>query len=429
MNNRLAHLLLLTGLLTLSACGGGGGSSTNPTTTTSTAPYNVYSHAAVFSGMSTVYVWGANESGQIGNGTTVSSNLPVRAARFIDYSGIGVAAGANHTIAFQKYGTVRAWGFNGYGQLGNGVTADNQTPNSYTPVFVRKSRSSELLSGIVGVAAGGYFNLAVDRNGNVWSWGFNGNGQLGRQPRFVNSVFVPMSSQTAAPVQRAVDGSPLAGITVVAAGGSHSLALDLNGNVLGWGYNGYGQVGDPMTTGSNRIYPEQIVFTDPAEPGRVVRIVTIAAGGSHSLAVDDRGGVWGWGYNYFGQIGDGTTVDRPTPVKVILPAGSSISLVAAGLDHSLAYDAVHDTLYAWGYNTFGQLGTNSNSDSHLPVAIVGFSLKATLGTLPQLIASKGHNSMARKTDGSWWSWGDNFYGQLGVGSYTNSWSPVRVSGF
>lgn len=424
-------LLLLAGVM-LSACSSGGGDDTDETMTASSDPTNFYTHTAVFQNNTTVWTWGSNESGQLGNGTTSRSSIPVLAARFGNYSaGNGVATGTNHTLAFQKYSTIRAWGFNRYGQLGNGLTADGQTPNSKVPVAVRKKGSPSSLSGVTAVAAGGYFSLAVDRDGYVWSWGNNAYGQLGRQPYIANSVFVAMSSQTAdkvqTEVQTSVNGSPITGVISVAAGGGHSLALKGDGTVLAWGYNGYGQTGDAATIKSNTVYPFIVTFSDP--PRLDVRIVKIAAGGSHSLALDSDGYIWGWGYNYFGQLGNGKSganVYSAVPEKIPTLQIDPSSLIATGLEHSLAYDPVSDTLYAWGFNLYGQLGNGTTVNSSVPVVIDNFSLKILDGTLPASLVASGHHSHARKTDGSWWSWGDNVSGQLGNGSWTNSAVPVAV---
>jgi len=423
-------LLLLAGIAMLSACGSGG-TSTNSSNTASSDPSVFYPHTAVFLNNTTLYVWGGNESGQLGNGGTTYSSIPVRVARFANYSaGNGVSTGSNHTLAFQKYSTIRSWGFNRYGQLGDGVTADGQTPNRLLPVTVRKRGSKSSLSGVVAVAAGGYYSLALDRNSDVWSWGNNFYGQLGRYPRIVNSVFQALSSQTADRVQTDVNGSPFTGIISIAAGGSHSLALDVDGNVWAWGYNGFGQVGDGSTTKSNRLYPVKVIDVN----GTALRIVKIAAGGSHSLALDSDGHVWSWGYNYFGQLGNGLSGDNvysATPAKISIPAPGldSSALIAAGVDHSLAYDPVNDILYVWGFNLYGQLGTGNTLNSNVPVAIINFKQRFMTGTLPQYLSATGHSSYIGRFDGPWLSWGDNSTGQLGNGSTVNSSTPQRVKGF
>lgn len=426
-------VLLLVGVAMLTACSSGGGSDDNSGTTASSDPTVFYTHTAIFKNHTAVYTWGGNESGQLGINSYDYKNVPVRSlVRFVDYTGVGgVSVGSNHTLAFQKYRTVRAWGFNRYGQLGNGFNSNGQTPNSPVPVIVRKKGLNEPLSGVVGVAAGGYHSLAVDSDGKVWSWGNFSNGQLGRG--VINNTFVNFSSQVADSIPIPVNGSPFSSITAIAAGGSHSLALDSNGTVWSWGYNGYGQLGNATTLGMNGYYPTVLSLQN---------ITKIAAGGSHSLALDTSGNVWSWGYNHFGQLGDGTTTDKSTPVKVKTPSSTDlagITMIAAGLSHSLAYDATSEKLYVWGMNRYGQLGKDPSSSSQLPetrtpyepyaVEIPNFSLKAVTGSLPETLTAAGYHSHAMKTDGSWWSWGNNSSGQLGNGTTTDSWSPVRVIGF
>jgi alpha-tubulin suppressor-like RCC1 family protein len=427
MHRWKSYLLLVAVTALLSACGGGNNSNSSMTATSD--PLSFYQHTAVFVNNTTLYVWGANESGQIGNGTTSNSSVPVLATRFANYSaGNGVAIGSNHTLAFQKYSTVRAWGFNRYGQLGNGLTADNQTPNSSVPVTVRKWGSRASLSGVTAVAAGGYFSLALDRNGTVWSWGKNDHGQLGRLSN--QNTFGNYSSQMADKVIVAAASSPLTGVTAIAAGAAHALALKNDGTVWGWGYNEWGQVGDGSPHDRpNHFFPVLLPFVD--SPPRAVTIAKIAAGNSHSLALDSDGYIWAWGYNYFGQLGNnlhGENVYSETPIRIPGIQLTSAALIAAGASHSLAYDPVNDILYTWGCNVFGQLGDGTTSNRYTPVAINGFTLKVLNGTLPASISASWDHSHARKTDGSWWSWGENSVGQLGIGNQTNQFSPVRVRG-
>ena len=402
MQHRIMRTLCLAGaaavLVSLAGCGGSGDS--NSTTTTTAAPAVFYAHNAVFSNHTT-WAWGANESGQLGNGGTTASNVPVRVVGFANFS--GVAIGASHTLAFQKYSTVRAWGYNGFGQLGNGVIT-----NSSRPV-----KAGTTLSGVVAVAAGGYHSLALDRNGGVWAWGSNALGQLGSSITAVgllNSLPVQVPSDQ-------INGVFLDGVAI-AAGGSHSLAIKASdGTVWAWGNNNYGQLGSSRSDWSE---PKPV-------SGITGTVVKIAGGGSHSLALTSDGTIWAWGYNYFGQLGNGTTTNSTTPVAVTIPGLNGTALIAAGLDHSMAYDPLTDTLWVWGYNTYGQLGDGSTTNRTVPKAIPFFSLNVGGGTLPQIFAV-GHHSHARKTNGKWFSWGSNSSGQLGNGTIVDSRVPVPVSG-
>lgn len=405
--SRLSRLALpVVAASLLAACGG----SSSTSSTTSILPTTFYAHNAVFVNNTTLYTWGNNGSGELGR-TTGSALVPGFVLRFANYSaGNGVSLGANHTLAFQKYSTIRTFGYNGYGQLGNGTTT-----NSTTPVAVRKSRTSASLSGVTAVAAGGYHSLALDRNGNVWGWGNNTLGQLGR------GVFTNLSTMTA---ERVIEqgGLEISGVTKVAAGGNYSLALLNNGSVYAWGYNALGQLGIGNTESTNYAVP----ITS------LTGVAQIAAGGGHALALLNDGTVWAWGYNYYGQVGDGSTINRLTPVQVVdinnTPL-TGITMIAAGLDHSLAYNGATDTLYVWGYNGFGQLGFGDTTTRYKATPMTAIlTLGSTDTPFTRQLFALGHYSRVRKSDGSWWAWGENSSGQLGNNTATNSSIPIRING-
>jgi alpha-tubulin suppressor-like RCC1 family protein len=192
----------------------------------------------------TPWAWGLNDFGQLGDGTTTDSSVPVQVSNLTGV--VAVATGGVHSLALDSNGDVWAWGANFVGQLGDGTTT-----NSSVPVQVVN------LTGSVAVAGGGNHSLALDSNGNVWAWGeiF-----LGGAP-----------SGSTVPVQV----SNLTGVVAVAAGGDHSLALDSNGNVWAWGYNAFGQLGDGTTTDSSV----------PVQVSNLTGVVVVAAGGDHSLAI------------------------------------------------------------------------------------------------------------------------------------------------
>lgn len=202
----------------------------------------------------------------------------------------------------QEPGQAWAWGFNYYGQLGDGTTTD-----SNTPVEVQG------LTDAVSVAAGGFHNLALKQDGRVVSWGYNGLGQLGNG--------TTADSNTPVEVQGLTDA------VAVAVGGAHSLALKQDGTVVAWGYNESGQLGD----GTHRI-----VRYLPVEVEGLTDAVAIAAGESHSLAVKSDGTVVAWGWNFDGHLGDGTTTNRSTPVEV--QGLTDAVAIAGGFWHSLAIE-------------------------------------------------------------------------------------------
>ncbi len=247
-------------------------------------------HLAALQQDGTAWAWGWDDYGQCG--TMISSHsLPLQVPGL---SGVvAVAAGGWHTLALMEDGTVRAWGNNYYGQLGDGTTATR-----LAPVFVAG------LSDVAAIAAGWGYSAALRRDGTVWAWGNNYYGQLGNGSLTDSRAPVPASGLT--------------GVTAIAAGAGHVVALRANGTVRAWGYNEHGELGDGRPTPA-LPHPWGMAHYYSATPTPVsglTGVVSIAARFMHSLAVTTDGTVWGWGANYAGQVGDGTTVDRTVPVPV-----------------------------------------------------------------------------------------------------------------
>jgi len=251
----------------------------------------------------TAWAWGYNTSGQLGDDTTSGKHVPVQ----VKGSGgdgflsgvVQIAGGENHSVALKADGTVWAWGANGYGQLGNDTTV-----NSHTPVQVLGAGGSGFLSNVVAVAAGNKFSLALKEDGAVWAWGYNLYGRLGDN--------TTTKRKTPVQVHGVGDVGFLADITAIACGKGHCLALASNGTVYSWGLNGSGQVGDNST--ANRKTPIQVHGV--GDIGILSNVVAVAAGQTHSLALGDGSRLWSWGANGKGQLGDGTTATRKYPVLV-----------------------------------------------------------------------------------------------------------------
>jgi alpha-tubulin suppressor-like RCC1 family protein len=311
----------------------------------------------------------------------------------------GPRAGASTTN-----GAVYAWFDDDAGQLGNGLVGSEA--GSPTPI------PSQMPSGTTSfaVAAGQSHSLAVTSTGAVYAFGFNGRGQLGTGST-VNSP-IPVQSSLPSGVQ----------ITAVAAGWDDSLALTSTGSVYAWGMNKYGELGDG--TYHQRTTPVLVHF--PAG----VTIVSIAAGQYHSLAVSSTGTVYAWGYNGYGQLGNGTTVNSNLPGAVSLPAGEVATSVGAGDNHSLVVTSAGD-LYAWGRNTYGQLGNGTTTDSSLPVQVqlpAGVSATSVTGggVSPTSKVLEGDYSLAVTSTGSVYSWGFGGEAELGTGNLQNSSVPTLV---
>ena len=406
-NNIFCSLFLLLAVTALSACGS---SSSSPVSTTVPSSETIfYAHNLVFRNSTTLSV-GYNGFGQLGTGNNGARSVPGPLSQSFPFA--GVATGSNHSVAFFNNSTVRCWGYNGLGQLGDSSTVSSFVPVR-TVVFKNSSGATTGLSGIKAVAAGGHHTLALKNDDTLWAWGSNDSGQLG-----VGNIGVSLVAKKVT----GLTGAPFSNISSIAANGKHSL-VRANGAVWAWGLNSSGQAGrDPASTGASAdplnlssIYPE-------LQPG----ISAIAAGGGFSYAVraDDRT-VWAWGNNANGQLGNGTTVSSFKPVQVMKSAGiplDGVVQVAAGIQHGLARLA-DGTVWAWGYNHFGQLGNNKIDDS-------GYAVKVAtdaIGTATDIRAF-GSSSMAM-IGGAWYVWGDNSFGQLGIGSYSTVSIPVRMSGF
>ena len=410
--NRRTRLLIPGALLALALLSGCGSSSSD-TSTIPTAASIFYAHSAVFKNNSPsqlLYTVGYNGFGQLGDGTltTRTTAAPVagldRVNRF--------AAGGDHTLslAFTNVSSVFGWGSNQQGQIGAAKSTTGSDAHSKVPVKI------PLHGEVTDVAAGAFHSLAVVA-GQVRSWGFNGNGQLGDATLISNTT--PVAVVTAVPAS--TDTTPITGITSVAAGGSHSLALTADHKVYAWGNNGSGQLGkDPAGTSGTFSTTAELVQVNGAD---LANVVQIASGGGTSYARLGNGEVWFWGYN---------PVARATsfaPTKIVMPAGAAvIARISAGWDHLLLL-AGDSTLWGWGFNGYAQLGDGTQVSTAAPVQ-VRFSSTRVMDRVTS-ISAFGNHSMAR-SGGVWYGWGDNSNGQLGNPILTNDIGflsvPVRVGG-
>ncbi len=309
----------------------------------------------------TVWAWGSNLSGQLGDGTTTNRTTRVQVSGLTGI--VDVACGGGHSLALRSDGTVWSWGSNSLGQLGLGSGFSGST----TPARVA-------LPNVVAIGAGVNHSFAVQIDGTLWAWGSNSDRQLGDGTTLTRYLPVPVS------------GLP----PVLAAGGGqgHSLALAADGSVWAWGTNATGQLGDGTTT--PRAFPVPVSGLPQASTSQLAGASAVAAGSSHSLALLADGTVLGWGWNGEGQLGDGTTTTRLTPVRV--QGLSGVSEIAAGSGHGLALRSDR-TIRTWGYNGFGQLGDASMVNRLLPVQVVGI-------TDATLIGAGQQHSLALTGDGS-----------------------------
>jgi alpha-tubulin suppressor-like RCC1 family protein/fibronectin type 3 domain-containing protein len=379
----------------------------NGTTTDSTTPVTVGNAVSILSGATaigagddhtcallsggTAQCWGDGGLGQLGNGLDGVSNNSSLPVGVIGLSGAtAIAIGGDHGCALLSGGTVQCWGYNGPGQLGNG-TSGGDIPTPVTVIGISGLREA------IATAAGGEHTCALLSDSTVKCWGYD--------------ALADRTTNT--PV--AVSG--LSGAKEIAAGYDHTCALLSSGRVQCWGSNSSG-LGDGTTTGSST--PVTVTGLSVAATA-----IAAAADGSYTCALLADGTVQCWGDNSSGQLGNGTTTSSSTPVAVLSgptgPVLSGATAIAARSEHTCALLS-GGTLQCWGYNGFGQLGNGTSTSSSFPVPVGGVSgAKA--------IAAGDDHTCALLADGTAQCWGLNGNGQLGNGTLGGTFStPAAVSG-
>lgn len=383
------------------------------TTATWTAACAGYSHVVALGSDRTLWSWGSNYTGQLGDGTTLAHGSPAQVGSASDWRRVSAAGyldyadgDGGHALALKEDGTLWAWGANRSGQLGNGTIVDSNAP-------IQIGTDTDWAE----VWAGQEASFALKRDGSLWAWGRNADGQLG------------IGSTTEA--HRPAQVGTATTWTAVAPGRIHTAALQQDGTLWTWGGNWDGALGNATTTAR----------TTPGQVGSATWRA-VAAGGysndsagslyNHTLAVRSDGTLWAWGSNNLGQLGtgggEGATCERRedavparpcalSPVQVGTEADWAAPLAA--VDHSLALKA-NGTLRAWGRNASGELGTGRAPEQVAPARVGVDRDWASVST-------GGLHTLALKEDGSLWAWGDDASGQLGRGSFTGSSAdPVQV---
>ena len=459
--------------------------------------------------------WGRNTRGQLGDGTVTSRNFPGQVTGLTDI--ITIKCGVNYTMALKDDGvnptTVWAWGYNYYGQLGDGTNTQRNTP-----VQVKDSPTT-FLTDVIAIGCGFHrHSIALKADGTVYTWGYNQYGQLG-----YGSTDTDRTAHTTA-----AQVSGLSGIEAIAIGYEHNMVLKDDGTFWGFGSNRYGQLGDG-TSGVYRTSPVQAHFlydgstmTPPTPTTAAATVVTsnsarlmgtvntegiymkarfvygtssdlvepysytsqtpmivenwsdgtidvsaaisgltsnttyyyrivawndgdggayqygdemsfttsatapptlLSSGYYHTLALKEDGTVWAWGRDNFGQLGDGgANLDKTTPVQV--SGLSNVTAVACGAYHNVALKS-DGTVWTWGLDNYGQLGDGgNNTNKTIPVQVSGL-------TDVIAIAAGNEHTLALKSDGTVWACGYGLYGRLGLGVFdgTTHTTPAQVVDF
>ncbi|MCL2158394.1 MAG: hypothetical protein FWH48_03195 [Oscillospiraceae bacterium] len=316
----------------------------------------------------TLWAWGSNFNGFLGDGTTENKNVPVKIMDNVAQ----VSAGSYHSVAIKSDGSLWVWGSNAYGQLGDGTTENKSTP-------------IKIMDNVVQVCAGGSHTLAIKGEGSLWAWGRNDRGQLGDGT----------TTDKSSPVKIMDD------VICVSAGDNHTMAIKSDGSLWAWGNNWDGRLGDGTTKNKNT-------------PVKVLDNVIRVSANQHTMAIKSDGSLWAWGSNGYGQLGDGTNAEKHAPVKIM----DNVAQVSVGDYYTIAMKG-DGTLWAWGRSANGRLGDNGTAQNkNTPVKIMDDASQVSAGN---------NHTIAQKSDGSLWAWGDNRYGKLGDGTTAEEQRvPVKI---
>lgn len=337
-------------------------------------------HTVALKSDGTLWAWGSNGSGQVGDGTNTGRTSPTQVGT--DTRWISVACGGYTSIALKSDGTLWTWGDNAYGQMGDGTIVSKNVPTQI-------GADTKWVS----ITGGWYTNLAIKSDGTLWGWGRNIGGELG------DGSFVQKTS----PVQIGTDIKWVS----VSSGLEHTLAVKSDGTLWGWGYNAQGQLGN----GAGPFNPS------PIQVGTETRWLSVACGGNHTVALKSNGTLWTWGYNATYQLGDGTVTQRTSPVQI----GTDTRWVgiSGGNNHTVALRS-DGTLYAFGDNSVSQMGDGTLTPKTVPTAL-------RAAPAEWIVHARGlTHSMGIKSDGTLWAWGDNSAGQLGDGTLAGKLTPIQI---
>lgn len=340
--------------------------------------------------------FGYNAVGSLGDNSTTSRLSPV----YVSGGGNNwkqLSSGGGTSAGIKMDGTLWTWGAGTYGALGSNATASRSSPVTVSGGGTDWKEVS--LSNFSGGLSSGRFGAGIKQDGKMFTWGYNASGQLG-------------SGTTTSRVSPVSITGTISDWLHVACGSDHVIAVTSAGQLYTWGLNSSGQLGNNTTT--NRSSPGL-----PA--GFSLGWAKVSAGGSSSAAIKSDGTLWTWGINNFGILGNNSTAARSSPGSVA-GGGSNWNKISMGSGSHCMATKTDGTLWTWGLNSSGELGTGNTTSRSSPGTVAGG------GTDWGEISTGGNHSVAAKNTGTLWSWGGNAAGQLGNGTTTSRSSPSTVQG-
>lgn len=352
-----------------------------------------------------VWAWGYNFFGQLGDKTRDDKNYPVRVLTADGQleNVISISAGSLSALALKSNGAIWVWGY--------GI----ETADVYLEREFDWTRVMNMTPRITQISSKQYHSLALKSDGTVWASGYNAYSQIGNPSVTAEQAVTPVQ------VVNAEDSGYLDNIMDVKAGDDASFALTRDGKVLAWGYNDRGKLGQPLSSGtiSTPTYVRGASGT-----GQLSNIIAIDCGSRHTIALSSDGKVYAWGDNTYRQLGDGTGIQKDVPVEV--SGLTDVIAISAYGNHSLALKS-DGTVWAWGQNDLGQLGTGTTSTYESIPVQVKTDEAADLNGVKRISAGYNHN-IVLKDDGTVWVWGHNDSGQLGSNNTAASYYAKTVSG-
>lgn len=342
--------------------------------------YNIFTQGGLWAA-------GYNSTGELGDNSISHRSSPVQT--ITGGTNWKLVAAFGSVSAIKTDGSLWLWGSNTYGQLGENL----KTPaHRSSPVQTVSGGNNWVL-----VASGGYHTAAIKTDGTLWTWGYNTTGTLGD-----NSV-----THRSSPVQTVASSATY---KRASCGQYHTAAIKTDGTLWTWGNNSNGQLGNNSL--AHRSSPVQT-----AAAGTNWKLVS--GGYYHTAAIKTDGTLWTWGHNSYGDLGDGSTINKSSPVQTIA-TGTNWKHVSGCGYHTSAIKT-DSTLWLWGSNQYGELGDNSISNKSSPVQTI------STGANWKQVTGATYMTACVKTDGTLWTWGSNTFFSLGDNSQINRSSPVQTA--